>query len=46
MLFVGNQRGGSQDLANHLMKEDNERIDIHEIRGFASNDLHSAFRES
>ncbi|MEM9128246.1 MAG: relaxase [Pseudomonadota bacterium] len=33
-------------MANHLMKEDNERVDIHEIRGFASNDLHSAFRES
>ncbi|MDJ1008790.1 MAG: relaxase [Paracoccaceae bacterium] len=46
MLFVGNQRGGATDLAQHLMKDDNERVEIHEVRGFASKDLASAFRES
>lgn len=46
MLFVGNQRGGARDLALHLMKDDNERVEVHEIRGFASSDLLSAFRES
>ncbi len=46
MLFVGNQRGGAKDLALHLMKDDNERVEVHEIRGFASNDLMSALRES
>lgn len=46
MLFVGNQRGGGRDLALHLMKDDNERVEVHDIRGFASNDLESAFKES
>lgn len=46
MLFVGNQRGGGRDLARHLMKDDNERVEVHDIRGFASNDLESAFKES
>lgn len=46
MLFVGNQRGGGRDLALHLMKNENERVELHEIRGFASGDLESAFKES
>ena len=46
MILVGNQRGGGSDLARHLMKDENERVVVHEIRGFASNELHSAFQES
>lgn len=46
MILVGNQRGGGSDLARHLMKEDNERVAVHELRGFASDNLHSAFQES
>ncbi|WP_299730521.1 relaxase [uncultured Tateyamaria sp.] len=46
MLFVGNQRGGGRDLALHLMKDDNERVEVHDIRGFSSNDLEAAFKES
>lgn len=46
MILVGNQRGGGRDLARHLLKDENERVVVHEIRGFASNDLHSAFQES
>mmetsp|Transcript_28887 Transcript_28887/g.55055 ORF Transcript_28887/g.55055 Transcript_28887/m.55055 type:complete len:437 (+) Transcript_28887:1483-2793(+) len=46
MILVGNQRGAATNLARHLMKEENERVDVHQIRGFASDDLHSALRES
>ena len=46
MILVGNQRGGAKNLALHLLKAENERVDIHEIRGFASDDLVSALRES
>lgn len=46
MILVGNQRGGSKDLALHLMKEENERVVIDELRGFASTNLEGAFQES
>ena len=46
MILVGNQRGGAKNLALHLLKEENERVDVDEIRGFATEDLVSAFRES
>lgn len=46
MILVGGQRGGGADLARHLMKDENERVTVHEIRGFVSNDLAGAFQES
>ncbi|AEI93106.1 relaxase/mobilization nuclease domain-containing protein [Roseobacter litoralis] len=46
MILVGNQRGGAKNLAHHLMKDENERVKVHQIRGFASDDLQSAFQES
>lgn len=46
MILVGNQRGGAYDLARHLMKEENERVIVHEIRGFVSRTLEGAFQES
>jgi len=46
MILVGNQRGGANDLALHLMKEENERVQLHELRGFAADDLQGAFQES
>lgn len=46
MILVGNQRGGAQDLARHLMKDENERVAVHDIRGFVSRDLAGAFLES
>lgn len=46
MILVGNQRGGGRNLAQHLMKDDNEKVVVHELHGFASDDLHSAFQES
>lgn len=46
MILVGNQRGGAQDLARHLMKDENERVTVHEIRGFVARDLAGALQES
>ena len=46
MILVGNQRGGGRDLARHLMKDDNERVVVHQMRGFASDTLDAAFHES
>lgn len=47
MILKGNQRGGGKQLAAHLMKvEDNEHVEIHELRGFLSDDLHSALHEA
>lgn len=46
MILHGNQRGGGKNLALHLMKEENEHVEIHELRGFASNNLFGAFQES
>jgi len=45
MILVGNQRGGGKDLALHLMKDENEVVQVHELRGFASDNLNSAFQE-
>jgi len=46
MILVGNQRGGATDLARHLMKAENECVEVHEVRGFVAADLLGAFRES
>lgn len=47
MILKGSQRGGGQDLAVHLMKlDDNEHIDLHELRGFTADDLRGAFKEA
>ena len=41
MILNGNQRGGAKDLALHLMKAENERVEIHELRGFMSDNLYN-----
>ncbi|PXX08222.1 hypothetical protein C8R27_14514 [Nitrosomonas ureae] len=46
MILVGNQRGGAKDLALHLLKQENEHIEVHEVRGFASNNLMAALNEA
>lgn len=46
MILKGSQRGGGSDLAAHLMKMDeNEHVRLHELRGFASDNLRAAFKE-
>lgn len=47
MIIKASQRGSGANLAAHLMKlDDNEHVRLHEIRGFASDNLHDAFREA
>jgi hypothetical protein len=46
MILNGNQRGGARDLALHLMKPENEHIEVHEIRGFVSGTVMGALREA
>ncbi len=46
MILKGSQRGGAKQLAHHLLKvEENEHVEIHDIRGFMSDDLHGALKE-
>ena len=45
MILKGNSRGGAKDLALHLMKEENEHIEVHELRSFASHTLMGALNE-
>lgn len=46
MIFVGNTRGNGQNLARHLMSGENEHVTVHEISGFASDNLAGAFKEA
>ena len=46
MILVGNQRGGAKDLAQHLLKRENEHVDVHELRGFVSGNLTGALNEA
>lgn len=46
MILNGSQRGGHGDLARHLMKPENEHVDVHQIRGFVSDTINGAFNEA
>lgn len=46
MILVGNPRGGARDLAQHLMKDENDHVTVHDLRGFVANDLDGAFQEA
>lgn len=46
MILKASQRGGSNQLAAHLLKtHDNEHVAVHDLRGFSSDDLRSALHE-
>ncbi|MEM7530486.1 MAG: relaxase [Pseudomonadota bacterium] len=46
MILKGAQRGGANALAVHLLNaEDNDFVEVHEIRGFLSEDMTGAFKE-
>src|ERR1700690_4291733 len=46
MILKGNQRGGGQQMAAHLINSyDNERVEIAEVRGAVAQDLSGAFAE-
>lgn len=46
MILEGNQRGGAKNLALHLLKEENDRVEVHELRGFVSDNLVQALNEA
>ena len=47
MILKGSQRAYGQNLAAHLMRvDDNEHVRVHELRGFASDNLADAFKEA
>ena len=47
MILKGSQRGGAQQLARHLLKtQENEHVEVHELRGFVAGDLTGALRET
>lgn len=45
MILVGNVRGNGQNLARHLMSSENEHVTLHDMSGFASDDLGNALKE-
>ena len=46
MILKGNQRGSGQQLASQLLNADNnQRVEILELRGSIAEDLHGAFEE-
>jgi hypothetical protein len=46
MIPFGSQRASGQDLATHLQNaQDNERLDVVQVRGAVARDLHGAFAE-
>ena len=46
MILKGSQRSGGKQLAAHLLKvEENEHVDVHDLRGFIAENLPSAFNE-
>ena len=47
MIVKGSQRGGGKQLGVHLTrKDDNDHVELHEIRGFLSDDIVSALKEA
>ncbi|MFA6965170.1 relaxase/mobilization nuclease domain-containing protein [Bosea sp. (in: a-proteobacteria)] len=47
MILKASQRAGAKALAIHLLREDeNDHVEVHEIRGFIADDVVGAFREA
>lgn len=47
MILKASQRGGAKQLGLHLLKtEENEHVELHDIRGFMSDDVVGALREA
>ena len=47
MILKGSQRGGAKQLGLHLMRtDDNEHVEVHEVRGFVSEDMTGALKEA
>jgi MobA/VirD2-like, nuclease domain len=47
MILKASQRAGAKQLAVHLMRDDdNEHVEVHQVRGFAADTLQGALREA
>lgn len=47
MILKGSQRGGARQLAAHLLRMDeNDHVEVHEVRGFIADDLGGALHEA
>lgn len=46
MILNASQRGGAIQLAVHLLKPENEHVEVHEIRGFISENVKEAMKEA
>lgn len=47
MILKASERGGGEQLALHLLNtRDNEHVELHELRGFVSDDLTGAMKEA
>lgn len=47
MILKAKERGDAPQLARYLLSiRDNEHVELHEVRGFISDDLPGAFREA
>ena len=46
MILKASQRGGGAQLGAHLLKAENEHVEVHEVRGFVSGDVKGAMKEA
>ena len=46
MILKGSQRAGAIQLAMHLLKDENEHVEVHEISGFVSDNPMGALKEA
>ena len=47
MIVKGSQRSGGKQLGLHLLKtEENEHVEVHEVRGFVADDVMGAMKEA
>ena len=47
MILKASQRGGAKQLGVHLLRQDdNEHVEVHEVRGFVSEDVVGALKEA
>ena len=46
MILNASQRGGASQLGVHLLKAENEHVEVHEIRGFVADDIKGAMKEA
>lgn len=46
MILKGSQRGSAIELGHHLLKAENEHVELHELRGFMSDDVLGALKEA